>query len=878
MAKAKKTLPEGPFANHTPLMRQYLGFKEQVGGMLLFFRVGDFYELFWEDAREASRLLDLAVAKRGESGGRPVEMAGVPWHALDIHLGRLSKMGKSAAVVDQVGDPATSVGPVERKLARVVTPGTIVEEALLERARAASFAAVVCEGARAGIFWMAPSSGEARWCELPASEIAEELERLDPSEILSREGFEVSREGAAGQLLPAWRFDAKKGGRDIVEHFGARSLEPFGLEGKDLALAALCAGYSHAKASAGGDRPNLQTLREDRLESLLRMNAETRRALEILRTQKGEDAPTLASSQDLCASAMGSRALRDWLSSPEANPEIPMARHEAVAALMEDDEGRERFRGILGGLIDLERAASRAATGSARPRDFAGIRDFLRELGSVKEALAACAEKSALVADLLSKAKGSDAALEYLEAAVSEEVPVRATDGGFVRAGFSAELDLARELSSGAEALVSQLEERERAATGIPNLRVEFSRAHGFLIEVSKGQAGKVPEHYRRRQTLKGSERYVTDELEALETKALSAQERASALEREIYGQAREKLAGWAPEILATAKAVAALDALASFAKVAQERGYSRPTLLLEGEALLEAKGLRHPVAELTVDRFEPNDVSLSAKSRSLLVTGPNMGGKSTLMRSVALAAILAQAGGFVPAESLRMGCFGRVFARVGSGDDIARGKSTFMVEMEEAAAILRQADSRSLALIDEIGRGTSTYDGIALAWAILRHLHEDNQALTLFSTHYFELTEMALSLEGARNAHLDASFGSEGEILFAHKLKEGPASKSHGVDVARLAGIPAKALVWARDALGSIQAQGLASPAANPNSEEPLETLALGDRRSEGSRVSAALSDLDPNRMTPREALDALYALRDLLAKEKSGEENGNG
>ncbi len=864
MAKGKREAAAGPFAQHTPLMRQYLGFKEQVGSMLLFFRVGDFYELFWEDAREASRLLDLAVAKRGESGGRPVEMAGVPWHALDIHLGRLSKMGKSAAVVDQVGDPAKAVGPVERKLSRIVTPGTLMDEALLERKAEASFAALFAQGGRAGIFWMAPSSGEARWCELPAAEIADELERLAPSEILAPEGFAFEREGVASASLPAWRFDAKKGERDLLEHFGASSLEAFGLEGKALALSALCAGYSHAKACAGGERPNLQELREERLDGMLRMGAETRRALEILSTQRGEAEPTLASCMDRCFSHMGSRRLRAWLASPSASAKGASERHEAVEALLGIPEGMERFGSILGELIDLERAASRAASQSARPRDFAGIRSFLERIGSLKEALGPAAGESSLVSGLLLEARGSGEALAFLRDCVAEEVPARINDGGFVREGFSAELDEARDLAGGARRLVAELEAREREATGIPNLRVEFSRAHGFLIEVSKGQAGKAPAHYRRRQTLKGAERYTTDELEALEQKALSAQERAGGLEREIYEQAQARLAGWAPGILASAKAVAALDALCSFARVALERGYVRPEIG-EEEARFEAEGLRHPVAELAVESYQPNSVRLSAAERSLLVTGPNMGGKSTLMRSAALAVILAQAGSFVPASSCRIGAFSRVFARVGAGDDIARGKSTFMVEMEEAAAILRQADGRSLALIDEIGRGTSTYDGIALAWAILRHLHEDNKALTLFSTHYFELTEMAASLEGARNAHMDATFGPGGEILFAHRLLEGPASKSHGVAVARMAGIPAKALVWAREQLSRMQS----APGA-PSPGEPGAAPAAPE-----SAIEAALEELDPDRMTPREALEALYALKGIAA-EGGGKRDG--
>lgn len=844
---------------HTPLMRQYLTFKEKVGDMLLFYRVGDFYELFWEDSERIGKLLDLVVARRGSSGGRPINMSGVPWHALDIHLSRLVRMGVSAAVVDQIGDPATSKGPVERAITRIVTPGTLLDEALLSDKRDAPLLSVFAGPERAGLFWCSLSSGRARFCSIPLSDLPDEIARVSPAEIIAPHGFSISATGAVFRGQEPWLFDAAKGERLLKEHFGALTLEAFGIEGLPECLSAACAAYEHASAAMGGRRPNIQTLAREQPEAFLQLDASTRKSLEITVTQRGEESPTLLSCLDVCASSMGSRTLRSWLETPLRDPRDIRERHNAVEALMSDSaRPAMSFLKGLRGRADIERAASRAASLASRPRDFSNLRESLCALPEILSALSPLSDP--LIQSLLKQAESEPECLAFLQATIAEEPSIYARDGGVIREGKSVELDELRALSTNAQGLLSDMEARERLSTGIPTLRLEFSRAHGFAIEISKANAAKAPAHYRRKQTLKNAERYTTDELERFEEKALSAQDKALALEKSLFESAQKELCAFAPALLRVAKALGAIDTLCAFAKASFERGYCKPAIDEDGP--IQIVGARHPVAELDLgDAFIPNDARLTREERSLLITGPNMGGKSTYMRSIAALAIMVQAGCFAPAASCSIPAFSRLFARVGASDDIARGKSTFMVEMSEAAGILRQADAMSLCVIDEIGRGTSTFDGMSLAWAILRHLHEVNKSYTLFSTHYFEITELAERLEGARNAHMTAA-SKDGSIVFLHALAPGAASQSHGIEVAKLAGVPQTALVWAAGMLSELaENDQFAKQAALGPSGAPVAPQ---------SPALSALEGLDPDSMTPKAALEALYALQGLLPKKQ--------
>jgi DNA mismatch repair protein MutS len=937
-------------ADHTPLMRQWLDFKKEVGELILFFRVGDFYELFWEDAELASRLLDLTLTRRGSSGGRPIAMSGVPWHALDLHLARLLRMGRGAAVVDQVSEPGLTKGPVDRAISRVITPGTLLDDALLDEKRDAPLLAVAQDARRglAGLFWISLSSGSACHCVAPLSELADEIARVQPAEILLAEGEQL--DGGAGRAslsrLPSWRFDPAGGQERLQQHFGVANLDGFGgLSGSPLALAAACAAYSHAQASLGGKRPNLLTLRESSPGSRLAMDAATRRALEINETQSGQSSPTLFSTLDLCSSPMGSRRLRLWISEPPAQWRESAARHDAVDALLQSSGAADALREAIGRMADIERASGRAAAGLARPRDFSNLRAALREFGAMREALAPLAARSAKIARVAEGLGEQPETLAFLEDAIAEEPAVHIRDGGVIREGHSAELDELRELSSNSEGALAAMEAREREATGIANLRIEFNRAHGFQIEITRSQADKAPAHYQRRQTLKNAERYTTPELTELERKVLGAQEGALKLEKSLFEQAQATLAQLAPALADAALQVSELDALLAFAQAAAERNYCKPAFTHDGAWRVRAA--RHPVVELLGDEpFVPNDLALDAERQTLLITGPNMGGKSTYMRAAGLLALMSRAGSFVPADSCELPPVSRICARVGSGDDIARNRSTFMVEMTEAASILRHADSGTLCLIDEIGRGTSTYDGMALAWAILRHLTQENGAKTLFSTHYLELSELAESLPGVANVHLEAERGPRG-IVFLRRLRPGAASQSHGIEVARLAGLPGAALSWAEELLATLHGQGspkladalsgaghlarsvadahassrpaalagpvhdggdgettalpqapalvagaIDAPAAAPASPEALpsepaaraaETVPAVAPAVEaapaapaadplGAALREAIEAIDPDDLTPRAALDAVYALRRMLRDAKSG------
>ena len=848
--------PAADLGAHTPVMRQYLGFKARHPDKLLFFRMGDFYELFYEDAQKAARLLDITLTRRGNSAGEPIPMAGVPFHAAEQYLARLVRMGESVAICEQVGDPALAKGPVERQVSRVVTPGTLTDAALLDERRDNLLMAVAAEGPRCGLAWLSLASGAFRVTEIPSAHLGSELARLVPAEILCAESLraaELDQAAAPRRRLPDWHFDAESGRRALTEFFRTRDLAGFGADALGPALGAAGALLQYAASTQGAALAHVAGLVVEHADALVVLDAATRRNLEISETLRGEAAPTLLSTLDTCVTAMGSRMLRHWLHHPLRDRVVLRARLSCVDAL---HQGRHAaLRAALADTADVERIAARVALRSARPRDLAGLRDTLRRL----PAIASAASGSGPHLDHLAGALAVDPVVaDQLGSALAETPSAALRDGGVIAPGHDAELDELRGIQTNAGDYLAALEQRERERTGIASLKVEYNRVHGFYIEVTHAHTGRVPDDYRRRQTLKNAERYITPELKAFEDRALSAQERALAREKLLYEALLDALAPHIPALQATAAAVAELDVLAAFAERADVLDLRAPELADEEGLHIEAG--RHPVVETQVERFVSNHTRLSPARRMLLITGPNMGGKSTYMRQVALIALLANCGSFVPAATARVGPLDRIFTRIGAADDLAGGRSTFMVEMTEAANILHNATPRSLVLMDEIGRGTSTFDGLSLAWAIARHLAERNRCLCLFATHYFELTRLAEEHREVANVHLDAVEHHD-RIVFLHALEEGPASRSYGLQVAQLAGVPPAVIRAARRKLQDLEtaatpqgdlfaAPPLPAPEATPEPHPALERLTA----------------LDPDTLSPREALEALYALRALV------------
>nr|MBP6708223.1 DNA mismatch repair protein MutS [Accumulibacter sp.] len=720
------------------MMQQYLRLKAEHPDILLFYRMGDFYELFFEDAEKASRLLDITLTTRGQSAGQPIRMAGVPYHAVEQYLAKLVRLGESVVICEQIGDPATSKGPVERAVARIVTPGTLTDAALLDEKRDTLLLALHLTRQLAGLAWINLASGEFRVCEVAPARLAATLERIRPAEIVVAESLALGfTPEAALTRQPDWHFDAEAGGRELRAHFATTSLAGFGAEGLRPAIAAAGALLRYARATQARALPHLRTLTVERDATFLGLDTATRRNLELTETLRGQPAPTLCSLLDNCVTAMGSRLLRHALHHPWRDPAIPAARHAAIAMLL-DDDGRtlRTLRHDLRGFADIERIAGRIALHSARPRDLSSLRDSVQRLDQLRAPLVASA--APLLAELHTHLATPAVALDLLQRAILTEPSALIRDGGVIADGFDAELDELRALNDNCGAFLVELEARERERTGIAHLKVEYNRVHGFYIEVSNAQATKVPDDYRRRQTLKNAERYLTPELKAFEDKALSAQDRALARERLLYEGVLTGLQTELPRLQQIAQAVAGLDLLAGLADTAQRRNYCRPIFSSEPGLLIE--GGRHPVVEGQLadgETFIANDTCLRDGRRLLLITGPNMGGKSTYMRQTALIALLAHIGSYVPASRAVLGPLDQIFTRIGAADDLAGGRSTFMVEMTESAAILHHATECSLVLMDEVGRGTSTFDGMALAFAICRHLLEKNRCLTLFATHY---------------------------------------------------------------------------------------------------------------------------------------------
>jgi len=852
-------------ARHTPMMQQYLRLKAEHPDTLLFYRMGDFYELFYEDAEKAARLLDITLTRRGQSAGAPIPMAGVPYHAVDQYLARLVRLGESVAICEQIGDPATSKGPVERKIVRIVTPGTLTDAALLDDKSDTLLLALNAQKGRVGLAWLNLASGELRLLETAFARLPAQLTRLSPAEILIAENAPSDAEQAlTGALLrrrPDWHFAPDSAVPLLTAQFGTHDLAAFIPADADASLALGAAGalLRYAQATQLQTLPHITGLTLERESQWLRMDSATRRNLEITATLRGEAAPTLLSLLDTCVTAAGTRWLKHCLHHPLMDRQIAAARHDAVASLLAGDTLLGDLRQALQGGADVERIASRIALKSARPRELAALRETLQRLPTLAALLA---DQRGRLGELGAALALPQACLQHLTATLAADPPAVLGAGGVIAAGFSAELDELRALQDNCGEFLLALEARERARTGIANLKVEYNKVHGFYIEVSQAQADKVPAEYRRRQTLKNAERYITPELKAFEDKALSAQERALALEKRLYDALLEALTAFIPDLQRIARALAELDGLAAFAVAARAYDYCRPEFV--DYPCLEIRAGRHPVVERQVDGFIANDLDLHPQRRMLIITGPNMGGKSTYMRQIALIVLLAHCGSFVPASFCRLGPIDAIHTRIGAADDLAAGRSTFMVEMIEAAAILHSATERSLVLMDEIGRGTATFDGLALAFAIARHLVEKIRCWTLFATHYFELTQLAAEHPACANVHLDAVEHGK-TVVFLHAVEPGPASQSYGIHVAQLAGIPPAVL---RDAQRTLVELENRAAAASPQPDLFKTERAVPPAPSfveAPHPVIEALQALEPDGLTPREALEKLYELKRL-------------
>ena len=851
---------------HTPMMAQYLGIKADFPDTLVFYRMGDFYELFFDDARKANRLLDITLTQRGQSAGQPVVMAGVPVHSVDNYLARLIRLGEAVAIAEQVGDVATAKGPVERKVVRVVTPGTVTDTELLSERVDTLLCALTRQRSTWGLAWLGLSSGQLGVTECTEAELGGWLARLDPAELLLSQQVAtgdlpaaITQHRAARTARPDWQFDAALGVRKLCALLKVASLQAFNAQDLPVAQAAAAALLSFAEHTQGQALAHVEGLQAARAGELIELPPATHRNLELTQTLRGEDAPTLLSLLDSCETGMGSRLLRHWLTHPQRARAAASARHQATGVLI--NEGFAPLRQALKKISDVERCTARLALRQVRPRELAGLRSTLATLPDIRKL---APQAAPLLAQVHAGLQPPPELATLLQRAIADEPAVLLRDGGVIATGFDVELDELRAIGENCDAFLLQLEARERQRTGINNLRVQFNRVHGFYIEVTASQVDKVPADYRRRQTLKNAERYITPELKTFEDKALSAQDRALAREKWLFEQLLDQLQDHLATLGALARSLATLDALAALAERATTLDWCCPQFV--AHPCIDISAGRHPVVEARLAEtggpdFIANDCRLDAKTRMLVITGPNMGGKSTFMRQVALIALLASIGSHVPAKACRLGPLDAIHTRIGASDDLVNAQSTFMLEMTEAAAIVHGATENSLVLMDEVGRGTSTFDGLALAGAIASQLHDKNRAFTLFATHYFELTAFPAKHPQAINMHVSA-VESGHDIVFLHALEAGPASRSYGVQVAKLAGMPAALVRQARHTLAALETQQTAG-----NAQVDLFAPPPALPASEPSAVEAALGEIDPDALSPREALDALYRLRKLLA-----------
>ncbi len=877
----KPDLNEDAVAAHTPMMAQYLSLKADYPDTLLFYRMGDFYELFYADAEKAARLLNITLTQRGQSAGTPVVMAGVPFHAVDTYLARLIKLGESVAICEQVGDVATAKGPVERKVVRVVTPGTLTDLELLGD-KSESMLLAVHQGARhsCGLAWLSVTQGEVHLAECTPDELTDWVTRVNPGELIFSAGATPAFEARLRHMTltgpvsisarPDWQFDSGLGQRKLLEYLQAASLAPWRAQDLVQAQAAASALLAYAEHTQGRALTHIHSLRVQRAGELIDLPPTTRRNLELLQTLRGEDSPTLFSLLDTCMTGMGSRLLKSWLVSPKRERSEAQQRLNAIAALR-DGQARTsgggpwaRLREQLKGSTDVERITARIALRQARPRELVGLQLTLQKAALLAPVLDSL---DAFLTELANSLLPPHGCTELLRRTIDAEPAALVRDGGVIASGFDAELDELRAIQTNCDSFLLDLETREKARTGIANLRVQFNRVHGFFIEVSQGQLDKVPDDYRRRQTLKNAERFITPELKAFEDKALSAQERALAREKWLYEQVLDQLQPFVPALTQLARALATLDALCALTERSLTLEWCAPRFAKE--PCLDIEAGRHPVvqarlAQTSAGAFIANHTHLGPKQRMQIITGPNMGGKSTYMRQIAVITLLASMGSYVPASACRLGPIDAIHTRIGAADDLANAQSTFMLEMTEAAQILHAATPNSLVLMDEVGRGTSTFDGLALASAIATQLHDKTQAFTLFATHYFELTEFPADHHGAVNVHVSAAEAGR-NIVFLHEIHPGPASKSYGIQVARLAGMPAAVLNQARQTLEALEEQ-----ASHQQAQIDLFALpAVADDRT-ASPVEIALEALAPDDLSPREALEALYQLKKMSQTRK--------
>jgi len=844
---------------HTPMMQQYLRIKAQHPDMLLFYRMGDFYELFYEDARRAARLLDITLTQRGQSAGEPIPMAGVPYHAVDNYLARLIKLGESIAICEQIGDPAMSRGPVERQVVRIITPGTVTDEALLQERLDNLLVAVCMKASTIGMAVLDMSSGRFRISEHDSSEnFLAALERLKPAEVIFDESHPIElpcKHYGRWSSCPPWYFEADKAAQVICEQFGVSNLSGLGIDDTQLAVRAAGALLQYVHETQRVHVPHIQQIKIEQQTDFVVMDAATQRNLEIDVSTSGNTKHSLCGVMDQTVTAMGSRMLRRWIRQPLRDRQTLRSRQDSISAFLSEYR-YEGLQNLLRGIGDLERILARISLNTARPRDLTQLRFALDQLPHILQQLREL--NSTAITEQFGNIKPFPKLLALLENAIIVDPPQLIRDGGVIAPGYDKELDELRDIRENVADVLQRMETSERKRSKIPTLRIGFNRVHGYYIEVTRAQAANVPKNYQRRQTLKGTERYITPELKEIEDKVLSAGERALAREKALYDELLEKINRELTPLQTCAAMLAELDVLANLAERADTLNL-RPANLIE-QAKIEIRAGRHLVIEQTLEStFTPNDLHLDAEQRMLLITGPNMGGKSTYMRQTALIILLAHIGSFVPAEHAEIGLIDRIFTRIGASDDISSGRSTFMVEMSEAANILHHATPNSLVLLDEIGRGTSTFDGLSLAWAVAQALASENRAYTLFATHYFELTTLPDELPVIRNVHFDA-VEKDNRILFQHMVKPGAVNDSYGLQVAALAGVPESVLINARAKLEQLETQAPVIPQRAHRSEQDTQPYT--------HPVLELLDAVDLDGLSPRQALSLLYELKAKLAR----------
>lgn len=855
-------------SKYTPMMRQYLTIKAEFPNILIFYRMGDFYELFFDDAKKASDLLDISLTARGKTGGNAIPMAGVPYHAVENYLAKLVQLGESVAICEQIGDPATSKGPVERKVVRVITPGTLSDEALLSDRQDSLIVAISENNSKNkkksdvtfGLAYLDMASGRFVLTELQTSEqLQAELQRLSPAELLYPEtlsDFSLIEQYKGLRRRPEWEFDIETSLSLLNQQFGTKELAGFGVDDKLLGISAAGCLFQYVKDTQRTALPHIRAIISESTSAAVVLDAATRRNLELTQNLQGGTDNTLAAILDKSSTPMGSRLLKRWLHFPLRDLSVLTNRQSVIEQIIAQELPLE-IQPILKGLGDIERIVSRIALHSARPRDFARLRYALQQLPQLQHCL--LPNTTGYLQTLAKNIAPIPAIQTLLEQALVENPPVLIRDGGVIAPGYHQELDILRDLSDGATEFLAQLEQREKERTGIHSLKVGYNKVHGFFIEMSRTAAATVPDDYIRRQTLKNNERFITEELKEHEHKVLSAQSKFLALEKHLYQALFDQILPELPKLQDLSQAVAELDVLTNFAERAVTLNYVKPKLLSTAGINIEAG--RHTVVEqMTKHAFIANPVVLTEQRKMLIITGPNMGGKSTYMRQTALIVLLAHIGCFVPASAAKIGVVDRIFTRIGASDDLASGRSTFMVEMTETANILHNATDRSLVLLDEIGRGTSTYDGLSLAWACAEMLALKTKAFTLFATHYFELTLLAEQIDSLANVHLDA-IEHDDNIVFMHAIQEGAASKSFGLQVAQLAGVPKTVINRAKQRLVELETQQ--APSILPPEAQSFEQLTL---IADDHPVLDSLRSIDINELTPRQALDLLFELKATL------------